>query len=495
MSTQPDPAAEAAPRRAAVYVRISKARVDVNGTKSEEGILRQEELCRERAKELGWDVVEVYADNDIEASSGKPRPAYDRMVEDMRHGRINAVVGWHSDRIYRRPDELETLIRIAEANDVLFSAVRVGNIDLSTASGRLVARLLGAAAKYETELKGERQKAQLRQRALAGLPPGGGTRPFGYEPGWVALRHEEAAVIRTLADRALTGQSVNSLTAMLHDQQVPTVRGGPWHANVVQRLLTNPRIAGLSVWEGQVVAKAQWPAILSEEEHRRLVAILEGRGQQEKRTRARVALLPGMIWCGRCGYALVTFTQARVAKDVTNGKKWDHVRSYGCRTDKLPGNPGYRKACGSMSVKAKSVEDDVVERLLARLARPASARLLARGDSGPVADQQAIRDIGALEQRLVELGVDYADELIGRTEFIAARDRIAARMKYLEKGLAGPKLNVPAGNLESLVEWWETAELGVRRILVGQYVDRVAVHPHSGQRSTYNPARVHVEWR
>ena len=156
-----------------MYVRISKARVDVNGTKSEEGILRQEELCRERAKELGWDVVEVYADNDIEASSGKPRPAYDRMVEDMRHGRINAVVGWHSDRIYRRPDELETLIRIAEANDVLFSAVRVGNIDLSTASGRLVAPTGEPRGGF-----GRRSGWCRRYRAAAGEKPGAKLAPW-----------------------------------------------------------------------------------------------------------------------------------------------------------------------------------------------------------------------------------------------------------------------------------------------------------------------------
>lgn len=486
MTAKPLP--NVARRRCAVYLRISK---DV---RDGAGVGRQESECRDLAGRLGWDVVVVYSDNDREASSGKPRPAYEQMLDDMRNDRIDAVIGWHSDRIYRRPDELEDLIKLADAHDVQFAAVVVGRIDLSTASGRLIARLLGATAKYETELKGERQRAQLKQRALAGLPTGGGTRPFGYERGWMSLRADEAEVIRDLVRRLLAGESINSLTDWLIANDVPTVSGKPWHPTVVRNTLMRPAIAGLSTWEGEIVGRGQWPAIITEDEHRRVVATIASRNRRKGRA-PRVAILPGLIWCGRCGYELVTFNQARPPERTDSKDKWVFVRSYGCRTHALAGRPGYKKSCGKVSIKAEWVEDDVVERIFARLSRPANARQLAevQGDGPDVSAQTA--ELADLDERLRQLGVDYADGIFGRTEFIAARDRITERVRELESAVSGPRLEVPLGDAAALVAWWEKAPLGTRQALVRQYVDRVTVMPHQGRRSHFDPGRVIIDWK
>ena len=48
-----------------------------------------------------------------------------------------------------------------------------GEVDLSNPTGRLVARMLGAAARHEAEHKAERQKRQRRQAAEAGRVAGG----------------------------------------------------------------------------------------------------------------------------------------------------------------------------------------------------------------------------------------------------------------------------------------------------------------------------------
>jgi DNA invertase Pin-like site-specific DNA recombinase len=71
--------------RAAVYVRISK---DREGRSL--GIARQEADARELAGRHGWDVVEVFSDNDTSAAAY--RPAFERLLEDIEGGRIDAVV-------------------------------------------------------------------------------------------------------------------------------------------------------------------------------------------------------------------------------------------------------------------------------------------------------------------------------------------------------------------------------------------------------------------
>jgi DNA invertase Pin-like site-specific DNA recombinase len=61
------------------------------------------------------------------------------------------VLAWHTDRLHRSPKELETYIDLCEPRGVVTRTVRAGELDLATASGRMVARQLGAVARYESE--------------------------------------------------------------------------------------------------------------------------------------------------------------------------------------------------------------------------------------------------------------------------------------------------------------------------------------------------------
>jgi site-specific DNA recombinase len=66
-------------RRAAIYCRISRDRIGAGL-----GVERQETECRELAARLGWTVAVVYVDNDISAYSGKARPGYRALLEDLK---------------------------------------------------------------------------------------------------------------------------------------------------------------------------------------------------------------------------------------------------------------------------------------------------------------------------------------------------------------------------------------------------------------------------
>ena len=87
--------------KAAVYLRISS-----DPTGSQLGVTRQREDAATLCAAKGWTPVE-YLDNDISASNGKHRPAYERMLTDIEAGLVGAVVAWDLDRLHRRPIELE----------------------------------------------------------------------------------------------------------------------------------------------------------------------------------------------------------------------------------------------------------------------------------------------------------------------------------------------------------------------------------------------------
>ena len=108
------------------------------------GVRCQLAHCERRAALEGWEVVEHFVDDDVSAYNGRVRPAYRRMLEEIRGGFLDAVVVWHADRLHRQPKELEEFIDVCAAAGVTRFASLYGDIDLGTADGLFMARILGA---------------------------------------------------------------------------------------------------------------------------------------------------------------------------------------------------------------------------------------------------------------------------------------------------------------------------------------------------------------
>jgi DNA invertase Pin-like site-specific DNA recombinase len=103
-------------RKAAVYVRISRDREGAGL-----GVQRQEQDCRGLAERLGWHVIGVYCDNDVSASDRRrKRKDYLRLCDDLKAGRVDAILTWHMDRLHRQPAELEQFIDLLEVETLRF---------------------------------------------------------------------------------------------------------------------------------------------------------------------------------------------------------------------------------------------------------------------------------------------------------------------------------------------------------------------------------------
>jgi site-specific DNA recombinase len=142
--------------RAGIYVRISGDR-----TGAGLGVARQEEDGRALCSRQGWPIYRVYVDNDVSAYSGKRRPAWDELLADIAAGLISAVVCWHVDRLTRSPRELEEVIDLHDQRGIILATV-TGEMDLSTPTGRMLARMLGAAARHEAGRQPSPDSIRLR---------------------------------------------------------------------------------------------------------------------------------------------------------------------------------------------------------------------------------------------------------------------------------------------------------------------------------------------
>lgn len=88
--------------KAGVYTRISS---DPSGQRA--GVDRQRADCEAHCLARGWEVAEVFCDNDASGYGRKPRRAYERMLAAAESGSIDAIVTWHNDRLHRSSKELE----------------------------------------------------------------------------------------------------------------------------------------------------------------------------------------------------------------------------------------------------------------------------------------------------------------------------------------------------------------------------------------------------
>lgn len=48
-------------------------------------------------------MAEVYVDNDVSAYSGPPRPAWQRLIADVKAGTVDALAAWQVDRFTALP--------------------------------------------------------------------------------------------------------------------------------------------------------------------------------------------------------------------------------------------------------------------------------------------------------------------------------------------------------------------------------------------------------
>jgi DNA invertase Pin-like site-specific DNA recombinase len=268
------------------------------------------------------------------------------MLDDLRNGLYGTVIAWHTDRLHRRPSELEEYIDVCEPRNVQTRTVKAGALDLTTATGRWQARQLGAMARYEVERMIERQRRARDQKVQRG-EWSGGPRPYGWESDGITPIPEEIAVIRETAEAVLAGASIRSLAADLNERGLFTSTGSAWNGGTLTRMLKRPRNAGILQHRGEEAGPSQWDAAIDEPTWRSLREVLQDPSRIPTASNVRKHLGSGLYLCGVCGEGLTSFSKGSgkpakykcrknncVLRDLVLLDKW--VQGFFLRRVKLP---------------------------------------------------------------------------------------------------------------------------------------------------------------
>lgn len=467
---------------AVIYCRIS---MDRTGT--EHGVHRQEDDCRALAEKLGWNVTGVFVDNDVSASSGKRRPAYEDMLTHLAAGQAKAIIAWHTDRLHRRPLDLEAFIAFCEKHRIDVRTVQAGELDLSTASGRMVARMLGAAARHEIEHKSERLKRARAQKLQRGEFMGG-PRSFGFEPDGVTIREAEAAIVRSAADQVVSGVALHAIVTDLNRNGVPTTDGSSkWNTVFLRRLLLKPRYAGLSSNGGEVVGRAVWPAIIPESTWRAVCTIVTDPARRTNNVGPGARWLgSGIYVCGVCGSNFM-------------------------RVSKIGGRPVYRCKARVKGEERRHVgrdqrqlDEHVTKVICARLAEPDMADLFAAPQSSAV-DVAALHvEADELDKRLGALAVMFAAGQINENQLQAGTAEVERQRADVLDQIAGAAMTNPltvfagAADAQAVRKVWDGLSLALQRTILSEEVTVRLLPTGLGRKKGglyFDPNSVELTWK
>lgn len=467
------------------YARISQ---DKSGL--EEGVTRQDEdtealRCRNGLPAF----ARRFTDNDRSATHGGPRPDYEELLKLVKAGGTDVVLVYMLSRLWRNRSERAVGIEIFRQHGVSVLCFKGPQFDLTTASGRLLAGLLGEVDTFEVEQMSEREQRKMLQKVQQGVPPGG-RRCYGYsKDGWEIVP-DEADDVRGMFDALLTGRSLLGIARDMNGRGRLNRDGRPWDHNAVRQLLLNERFASLREYPARhkradppgEFYSGQWPKVVTEETWRAARHILEDEKRLSSRGEtARKWLLSGLAMCGVCDDGETTVTSGQRGSDKRHATP--HTQSiYRCRASK------------HIARTAEPIDALVELRVIDRMSRADAADLLIDDQAPAVEDlrSQAV----ALRGRLSALAAEFAkDDDATPREFREASQLLRERLAEVEAKMSHPhrkRVLVDLVLADDPATVWDGMPLDQKRAVVSLLFEVTILKGLPGNRP-FDPSTVRIE--
>jgi site-specific DNA recombinase len=441
------------------------------------GVERQKQDCLKIATRHGWTVVEYYVDNDRGASKyskKKNRDDYKRLLKDIHAGRLDAVVIWMEDRLYRQVIELAEFLRVCDGAGLTRIASAGGEFDLSEPEQRIMLYMKATMAEAEVDRLSRRVRRWHQDRIEKGIQDKSGRRAFGETSKEVTEEQAELEreLIREAVRKLIAGDSLRGIAMDWTKRGIRTPYGNLWRNVNLRRCLLSARLIGMREYEGKLI-EGNWDPIIKREEWDAVKAILED-PERYKNHRGGIPkhLLSGLAYCGLCG-------------NILRVKKVRGVRVYFCSPE--------TKTSGCLKISRQA---DALERLIEQtLFRAVEGDTFKRvgtseeGDPTAALYERLARDQGLLDR----LEDKVAQELISPQAAKRNRAEIERRMddtrNWINRKRGRQIVTLVPRNLRDV---WPDLSIDRRRAIVRAVLTKVMVHPQSGP--AFDPNKIEALW-
>lgn len=205
-----------------------------------------------------WNLVDIYADEGISATSIKRRKNFQRLVQDCNEGKVSLVVTKTVTRFARNViDCIKTCRDLKGLNPsvgVLFEADNIFTLDDKS---EIHLAMMAILAQSESETKSTSIRWALRNRWANGVPTF--VKVYGYslkrkyelQPGekrTLIINEEQAEVVRFIYQQFMGGASASHIASILKQRGIPSPKGNEdWSYSTIMYILTNETYAGFLI--------------------------------------------------------------------------------------------------------------------------------------------------------------------------------------------------------------------------------------------------------
>ena len=357
--------------RCAVYTRVS---TDQGLEQDFNSLHAQYEASQAYIKSqahAGWTLIRSKYDDGGFSGGNTDRPALQKLLEDVRCGKVDIIVVYKVDRLTRSLADFAKLVELFDQNGVSFVSV-TQQFNTTTSMGRLTLNVLLSFAQFEREVTSERIRDKIAASKRKGLWVGGMV-PLGYDARdrKIVVNEAEAETVRTIFRRYLALGSINLLLADLREGGIVTksrtlktgavVGGIPFSRGPIAHLLRNRFYVGEVVFKGETMPGEQTPIV-----DRDLFDAVQAKLTEQLNTHN----------ASRAGSDALLL--GRIFDDRGNRMTPSHVRKRGVKYRYYISSAlvqGQAEQAGTISrVRAEEIEDLVITSTVDHLGLPAKAK-------------------------------------------------------------------------------------------------------------------------
>jgi len=392
----------------AIYSRKSKF------TGKGESIENQIELCKQyvaaHLSEKAVDSILIYEDEGF-SGGNLERPKFKAMMNDARENKFSAIVCYRLDRISRNIGDFAKLIDELSDLEIAFISIKE-QFDTSSPMGRAMMYIASVFSQLERETIAERIRDNMHELSKTGRWLGG-TSPTGYKSESIEnitiegkvkkacklkIIPDEAEIIKLIFDKFLETNSLTKTDAFLIQNGYRTKKDNLFTRFAIKGILQNPvyMIADEDAYKyltdndvdlfaekdtfdckhgvmayNRTIQKAgkanqirpmdEW--IVSVGKHKGLIAgslwikaqelLEQNRSKSYRKPRSNVALLSGLLYCGKCG----DYMRPKLSKRLNT--QGEQIYSYLCNLKERSRS----HSCNSKNINGNTLDKAVIEEI------------------------------------------------------------------------------------------------------------------------------------
>ena len=432
----------------------------------------------------------THSDEGISGKNIVDRPAINRLIDDIKSGKVNNVLVFKVDRLTRSIKNLMELVEIFDTYNCAFNSL-TESIDTDTPSGRMFLKIIGIFAEFERENLISRITLGFERKVKEGYTLASYGTSYGYDlkkgEKIQTINPSEAKIVREIFDMYVKENKPMLVIAKeLMKRGIKTKKNSNrWGKSNIANILQNPNYIGkvrYAVEEKNryFEADGQHEAIIDND-------IFQLAQERFKRYKKNYRTKPpkedkyfaGVLYCGKCGHRFITHQNYHKRKD---GSEYN-TGAYSC------GGRIYDncKIGNIVHSKIENLFNDYVKNIDTLEVRNAEIKNIEQNDKRNkifeyIAECES--KLKAQEKRKKQAMEQYMDGNIDFTEYRQLLDISNEKYEMLLNEIEKAKSEIPEENqsqitkediIEDLSENWQRLNNNERFIFLGRFVKKIVI--------------------